>query len=297
MVSVARDWYLTVRAANVPTVWADVLLGAGLSVAGLAAIGWPLAAVLAGVSCLYLGGMAFNDAVDVTFDRGNGSTRPVASGRISARAAMTAASALMLGGLALIAVAEIGPGASTWTMDAGVVLVVLISLYQWTHRWSLLLAAVFMAACRAAVPIITALAVAGEVPAIVWIAAAAVGLWTIGITLTGRGERGGEAAVRSGDAWFVLASLGTIWMALLMPGGDLVAMAAGLLILLVAWIPAVHRRYAAGHPGLAVCWSIAGLAVLDSAMLLAGGLPLFSAAAMVCAALALGGQRLGGGGS
>ncbi len=291
-----RDWFLTLRAANTPTVWADVLLGAGLA-AGAAALNWPLAAVLGGVTCLYLGGMAFNDAVDVAFDRSNRSSRPVASGRISAAAAMTVASLLFVVGFACIAAAEFGPNASAWTMDAGIGLIGLISLYQWTHRQSVVLAACFMAMCRAAVPIIAALAVTGGVPTSVWIAAAALGVWTTGITLSGRGERGGEHAVGSGLAWFVVAALATIPIAVLQPGGDLAAMAAGLLILLVAWIPAVHRRYAAGHAGQAVCWAIAGVAVLDSAMLLSGGLPAFSALAMVCGALALGGQHLVGGGS
>ena len=294
--SSARDWYVTLRAANVPTVWADVLLGAGLA-AGSAALDWPLAAVLAGISCLYLGGMAFNDAVDIAFDQSNRSTRPVASGRISPRAAMTAASALLLAGFTFIAAAEFGPTASRWTMDAGVALVVLISLYQWTHRRSVILAACLMAACRAAIPVIAALAVSGAVPMTVWVAAAAVGIWTIGITMSGRGERGGERTAGSGVAWFVVAALATIPMTLLRPNGDLAGMAAGLLILLVAWIPAVHRRYAAGEAGRAVGWAVAGVAVLDSAMLLAGGLPVFSAAAIVCAAITLGGQRLGGGGS
>ncbi|MDP6986841.1 MAG: UbiA family prenyltransferase [Phycisphaerales bacterium] len=294
--SATRDWYVTLRAANVPTVWADVLLGAGLA-AGSAAIEWPLAVVLAGISCLYLGGMAFNDAVDVAFDRRNQSTRPVASGRVSAKAAMTAASALLLAGFACIAVAEFGPDASSWTMDAGVLLVALISLYQWTHRKSPVLAAFFMAACRTAVPVIAALAVVGHVSIVVWIAAAAVGIWTAGITMSGRGERGGERAASSGVEWFLIAAMAPIPMAVLRAGGDLGGMAAGILILLLAWIPAVHRRYAAGHQGHAVRWAIAGLAVLDSAMLLAGGLPAFSAAAMVCAAMTLVGQQLGGGGS
>ena len=280
------DWYQTLRAANLPTVWADVLLGAGLA-AGT--IGWTFAAVIIGVSCLYLGGMAFNDAVDMTFDRANRSTRPVARGRIAARTAMAVASVLLLAGFTLIAFAETGPSASIWTMDAGLALIVFISLYQWTHRGSVVLATVCMAACRALVPLITSLALAGGIPTLVWIAAAALGCWTIGITLTGRGERGGERLASGGLVWCVVATMATVPVAVLSVTGDFAGMAAGLLIVLVAWIPATHRRSSAGHTGEAVCWSIAGLAGLDSAMLLSSGQPLWSDAAMVCAALALGG--------
>ena len=286
------DWYQTLRAANLPTVWADVLLGAGLA-AGT--IGWTFAAVIIGISCLYLGGMAFNDAVDMTFDRANRSTRPVARGRIAARTAMAVASVLLLAGFTLIAFAETGPSASIWTMDAGLALIVFISLYQWTHRGSVVLATLCMAACRALVPLITSLALAGSIPTLVWIAAAALGCWTIGITLTGRGERGGERLASGGLVWCVVAAMATVPVAVLSATGDFAGMAAGLLIVLVAWIPEAHRRSAAGHTGEAVCWSIAGLAVLDSAMLLSSGQPLWSAAAMVCAALALAGQQLGGG--
>lgn len=292
MVTRLNDWYRTLRAANLPTVWADVLLGAGLA-AGT--IGWTFAAVIIGVSCLYLGGMAFNDAVDVTFDRANRSTRPVASGRISPRLAMAVASMLMLAGFALIAVAETGPAASVWTMDAGLALVVVISLYQWLHRGSVVLATLCMAACRALVPLLTSLAVSGGIPTLVWIAAAAIGCWTVGITLTGRGERGGERVVSGNIVWLSVASLATVPLTFLSVTGDFAGMTAGLFILLVALLPVIHRRYTAGQLGQAVCWSIAGLAVLDSAILLSCGLPEWSAAAMVCAALALGGQRLGGG--
>jgi hypothetical protein len=300
MVTRLNDWYRTLRAANLPTVWADVLLGAGLA-AGT--IGWNLAAVTIGVSCLYLGGMAFNDAVDVAFDRANRSTRPVASGRISSRLAMAVASMLMLAGFALIAgvwlrgggVTETGPAASVWTMHAGLALVVAISLYQWLHRGSVVLATLCMAACRALVPLLTSLAVSGGIPTLVWIAAAAIGCWTVGITLTGRGERGGERVVSGNIIWLSVASLATVPLAFLSVTGDFAGMAAGLFILLVGLLPVIYRRYTAGQLGQAVCWSIAGLAVLDSAILLSCGLPEWSAAAMVCAALALGGQRLGGG--
>jgi hypothetical protein len=288
-----RDWYLTLRAANLPTVWADVLLGAGLVQSASGTLHWPLLAVGTGVSLLYLGGMAMNDAVDAAFDRGNASTRPVAAGRVSPRLAMLVASVLLFAGFSAVAVAEAGQHASRFTMEAAAVLVVLILLYQWTHRRSIVLAAVFMALCRASIPIIVSLTLRGWVADQIWVAALAIGCWTIGITLLGRGERGGERMVPSGILWLLAAALACIPMAA--TSGDLTGVTLGLLIVWVAWVPTVYRRYAAGQQGQAVCWAIAGLAVLDSALLLSAGHAGFAAAALVCAAAALGGQQLGGG--
>lgn len=290
---VVRDWYITLRAANLPTTWSNVILGAGLSGSALE---WPVLVVVAAVSCLYLGGMALNDAIDVRFDRANESTRPVAAGRISPTIALGIGSMLMVVGFVLGALAETGPNASQWTMEATFILVILVYLYQWLHRHSALLAAMVMAGCRGTVPIVAALAVDMNGPSpVIWVAAACVAIWTGGITLIGRGERGGEPRARGGIALLVLAALGVLPVALLAPSGDLVMAAVGLLIVLVAWVPAVARQYAGHGRGAAVCWAIAGLSVLDCGLLLSVQEIPWAAAAMICGVLSLGLQRLGGG--
>ena len=286
-----RDWLTTLRAANLPTVWSNVLLGAGLvAVEGILVI--PLLGVLAGTSCIYLGGMSLNDAIDVNFDRSNASTRPVASGRIGPATAMTVGVLLLLVGWFVITlIAEL----SAMAMNLSLLLVLLVSLYQWTHRGSAIVAAGLMAGCRMLVPAIAAVMMTGDIPPIVWVAIAGVGCWTIGVTMMGRGERGGERAFQCGWIWLLVAAVAIPVVAAFAPMGDIGGAAAGLVIILVAWIPATTRRLRAGQIGQGVCWAIAGFAVLDSGMLLAAGQPAWASAAMVCAAVALGGQRLGGG--
>ena len=286
-----RDWFTTLRAANLPTVWSNVLLGAGLvAVEGVLVV--PLLGVIAGTSCIYLGGMSLNDAIDVKFDRINASTRPVASGRIGPGTAMAVGALLLLVGWFVITFTA---GLSAMAMNLSLLLVLLVSLYQWTHRGSAIVAAGLMAACRMLVPAIAAVMMTGGIPLIVWVAIAGVGCWTIGVTTMGRGERGGERAFQCGWIWLLVAAVAIPLVAALAPMGDIAGAAAGLLIILVAWIPAAARQLRAGHIGQGVCWAIAGFAVLDSAMLLAAGQPVWASAAMVFAAAALGAQRLGGG--
>lgn len=287
-----RDWFITLRAANTPTVWSNVLLGAGLSVALPT---WSLGLVAAAVTCMYLAGMALNDAVDVGFDRANDSTRPVATGRIAAGAALSVGCLLLVLGWVLGVLAEFDPAASPWTDEALVVLAVAVSMYQWVHRMSALAAAACMAVCRFCVPVIAALSVSSSGPSpVVWIAAGAVALWTGGIICLGRGERGGEPVVRGGVTLCILAALATVPVSLLATQGAVFMVGPALLIVLGAWVPAVWRQYAAGRPGTAVAWAIAGLAVLDAGLLLVAQAEVWAGAAMVCAAATLGLQRLGG---
>lgn len=286
-----HDWFTTLRAANLPTVWSNVALGAGLAGASTITPA-AMATVVGGVSCIYLAGMAMNDAMDVGFDRSNASERPVAAGHITPVNAMAVGLVLLILGWCLLALPAT---AGSMVQLASVLLIACVSLYQWIHRACAWAAAVLMAGCRALVPIITAATLVDTLPTAVWIAAAATAIWTVGITLLGRGERGGERLVPTGPAWLMAAAIGIPLVAVVSPGGDFAAAAAGLLIVCIAWIPAVARRARAGARGQAVLWGIAGIGVLDAGVLLAAGLPGWSAISMICAATALGAQRLGGG--
>ncbi len=289
--SLIRDWYATLRAANLPTVWSNMALGAGLS--GATTIGaTSLAMVFGGVTCMYLAGMAMNDAFDVHFDRANASDRPVAAGQIAASTAMAVGLTLLVAGWCLLALPA---SANALVMPASILLAACVSLYQWTHRAWAWLAAALMAMCRILVPVITAAVLVPAMPPTVWLAALSVGAWTVGVTLLGRGERGGEPRTRTGPVWLGCGAIGVPAVAAVSPQGDLAAAAAGLLIVCVAWIPSVVRRLRSGAHGQAVCWAIAGFGVLDAGMLLAAGLPGWSAFSMICAAAALGAQRVGGG--
>jgi len=298
-VSRLNDWWTTLRTANLPTVWSNVILGVGLSAPTVSAeLLAPMFALMLGISLIYLAGMALNDGMDVAFDRAAGSNRAVAAGRIPSQLACTVGAALLLFGIIVIAIGATlnSTPASTqaWILVTAL-LASAVVMYNVTHRRSHWLAAILMAVCRACVPILAALLTINSVLPSVWVAACAVGIWTIGVTLIGRGERGGEPLVCGGIWWLVvagLASLPVVWMT---TSGRWDGAAAGLLITLVAWIPPVARMIRAGDRSGAVCWAIAGLAILDCSLLLSAGHIVWASASIVLGAVTLGAQRIGRG--
>nr|WP_231704463.1 UbiA family prenyltransferase [Arthrobacter caoxuetaonis] len=179
-----------VRAPAVLTVLGDSVAGgaaAGRSLAGRRAL-MPLAS-----ACLYAGGMALNDYADRDLDAVERPERPIPSGRISARNALTAASALTAAGLGLCAAAG-GRGA----LAVGVPLAVSIWTYDLVAKNHALPGAVSMGTCRALDVLMGA--GAGHIkPALG--AAGIMGGHTAAVTLLSRGEvNGTDAATASGAA-------------------------------------------------------------------------------------------------
>lgn len=297
MVTALRNWWMTFRAANLPTAWSNVVLGAALSVDVWQAhefqlLGWTALCI----TLIYLGGMAINDGGDATFDRACGSTRPVATGAISPHAAWIIGIAMLITGW-VAQMAVVICCKDCWIDEAIAVsaLAVLVVLYQYCHRRSAFAALLLMAGCRFCVPILAATVLHDTVTPTVWWAAAAVACWTIGITATGRGERGGEQRLNTGVYWLSIASCSLIPITWTLPTSHWGAVAAGLLILLFGWIPGVQRKCAQGNRSNAVCWAIAGFSVLDSAILLSAGHEDWAALCMVLAAVTLMAQRYGRG--
>jgi 4-hydroxybenzoate polyprenyltransferase len=98
------------RPPNLPTAWADVLLGYWM-------IQWEepwgkpavLAALLVASSCLYLAGMVWNDVFDVDVDRRERPDRPIPSGDVSLSFARMLATVLTLVGIGAAVFAGIAP--------------------------------------------------------------------------------------------------------------------------------------------------------------------------------------------
>lgn len=188
--SVAGDYLELVRAPAVLTVLGDSLAGgaaAGRSLGGRRAL-MPLAS-----ACLYAGGMALNDYADRELDADERPERPIPSGRISARNALAAASALTAAGLGLCAVAG---GRSA--LAVGVPLAVSIWTYDLVAKDHAVPGAVSMGTCRALDVLMGA--GAGHIrPALG--AAGIMGGHTVAVTLLSRGEvNGTDAATAAGTA-------------------------------------------------------------------------------------------------
>lgn len=179
--SLPRAVLALARVPNVPTVWTNVLAGWLLAGGGF---GWRLPAAMAGGTLLYAAGCTLNDAFDEKWDRAHKPDRLIPSGAMSARSVWRLGFAEMAAGVLLFALAA--PGA--WWLP--LLLAAAILLYDLRHKetpWSV----VVMGACRALLTLsagAAALDSAGGPPAAVFIAAAALWIYIIALSLLARRE-------------------------------------------------------------------------------------------------------------
>lgn len=166
-----------VRAPAVLTVFGDTL--AGGSAAGHALSGRRIALPFAS-ACLYAGGMALNDYADRSIDARERPERPIPSGRISARAALTAAAGLTLAGLALSAV-----GGGRRALVVGVPLAASIWTYDLLAKNHAVSGALTMGSCRA-LDVLMGAGFGHLRPALA--SAGIMGGHTVAVTLLSRGE-------------------------------------------------------------------------------------------------------------
>lgn len=166
-----------VRAPAVLTVLGDTL--AGGSAAGHRLRGRRAALPLAS-ACLYAGGMALNDYADRAIDARERPERPIPSGRISARQALTAAAALTVAGLGLSAA-----GGGRKGLVIGVPLAAAIWTYDLAAKKHAASGALTMGICRGLDVLMGA--GAGRLrPALA--SAGVIGAHTAAVTLLSRGE-------------------------------------------------------------------------------------------------------------
>jgi hypothetical protein len=254
--STAGAWLQLARISNTPTVVSNTVAGAVL--ASTAAEASTVAVVAAAMALFYTAGMILNDVLDYEVDRVQRPERPLPSGVVSRRAAITAVAALFAVGEALLLVEGWEPAL------AGLGLVALIVLYDAWHKGNAL-SPVLMGGCRALVYVVAALAVTASVALEVWTAAAVLLIYIVGLTQVAKAEGGGLLA-----AWplaAVLAAIGywvgwvdSVWMVLL-----LVAFAAW--VWRALWLVRSARRIGAGVVSL-----IAGVSLFDAlAVASAGG--------------------------
>ena len=106
------------RPPNLPTAWADVLLGYWM-IQWEEPWGnpWTLAALLVASSGLYLAGMVWNDVFDVEVDRRERPDRPIPSGDVSLSFARMLAAILTLVGIGAAAFAGLAPSSSCTRAD------------------------------------------------------------------------------------------------------------------------------------------------------------------------------------
>jgi 4-hydroxybenzoate polyprenyltransferase len=247
------------RVSNLPTVWTNVL--AGTVLAGGEWRSWALADVMLATSLLYIAGMYLNDYYDRVIDARERPERPIPGGEIPATTVALIGYGLLLAGIALLV--PLGRGAAL----AGLLLAAAIVGYDLFHK-SNPVAPVVMGACRALVYCAAAAAVAGFVPAFVALAALSLLAYVAGLTYAAKQE----SLDRIGNLWPLLVLAAPLVLALpaLSQGVGALVYAA----LLASTVYAVHllaRRPMPGSVPAAVGRLIAGISLVDAALLAASG--------------------------
>jgi heme O synthase-like polyprenyltransferase len=251
----SADWLQLARISNTPTVVSNSVAGAVVVSAAPGA--GDVALVAVAMALFYTAGMILNDVLDVGIDRRERPERPLPSGRVSIRAALTVAIALLVAGEIALAIVGWKPAV------AGLGLVALIVLYDAWHKGNAL-SPVLMAACRAMVYVIAALAVAGSVSGELWGAAALLLVYVVGLTQVAKAEGSGIAA-----RWPIVAVLlPAAYWAKELPDAAVILLIAAFLIWAgyALWLVLEKRQIGPGVVRL-----IAGIAIYDALVVAGSG--------------------------
>ena len=251
------------RVSNLPTVWTNVFTG--MALAGGVAVDPRLVILLLSLSLFYVGGMFLNDAFDSGFDARARPERPIPSGLVSAGQVYAVGFGMLAAGLVLLA--WIGYGFEPFTqwrpLLAGAGLAAAIVFYNWHHKENPL-GPLVMGACRFLVYLCAGFAVASVLPGDVYVAAAVLLCYLIGLTYAAKKEHLGTL-----DNFWPLAFLAVpvvygIYLALARPAAFLP------LLVFAGWTLfalKLLRRRAKGDVPRAVVSLIAGIALLDATIL------------------------------
>jgi 4-hydroxybenzoate polyprenyltransferase len=123
--SLVRTLLLIGRAANLPGVWSNCLVGWWLGGGGRLR---GLIFLLLGASALYSGAAALNDVYDLPFDRDHRRTRPIVTGAIDEELAWRFGCLGMMFGVVLLA------GAGWFALALGLVIALASIVYNGVHR-------------------------------------------------------------------------------------------------------------------------------------------------------------------
>jgi len=256
------------RVSNLPTVATNVLTGNVL--AGGAIWGWRTALVLLAVTSFYLGGMYLNDYCDRAIDARERAQRPIPAGDISAGMVGSAGLGMLAFGVLLLA----ATGFAAAVVGAGLALAILG--YDAFHKENPA-APIVMGLCRALVYGAAATAVSGGIPREVAMPGVALLAYVAGLTYAARQE----SFNRVDNLWPLALLAVPVLIAWPSRAGAITLLIYFALIVCMAG--AVYLLAARPMPGAvprAVGLLIAGISLLDAALLAAANGPM---AALVAA--------------
>jgi hypothetical protein len=204
-----RPYLQLIRLPAVPTALADIFLAA-LATRALPGQWFSFLLLCLTSTCLYCGGMIFNDFFDVEQDRRERPHRPIPSGRVSRRTAGLLGT-LLLGagvGFAFLTWLSAGEHSTAWTIVLAVLLVGAILLYDGPLKRTPVGPAA-MGLCRF-LNVLLGLTLAGHVESWGVYLALVVGLYVAGVTWFARTE------ARTSSQTALLGAAGVMLVALLL---------------------------------------------------------------------------------
>lgn len=262
------------RVSNLPTVWTNTLAGAVL--AGATGFGAEFAVMLLAFSLFYTGGMFLNDAFDAGIDARERPERPIPSGEVGLREVSLCGAAMMALGVLLLAWVGLamGPRTGLWPALGGVALAGTITFYNWHHKGNPL-SPVVMGLCRVLVYVGAGLCYSMQPGAPLWIGAALLLCYLIGLTYVAKQENLSEVK----NLWpllFLAVPLlyGAGFIAMAVQHAQIGLMVAPFWLALCAWVLVALwylRRRQRGDIPRAVVSLIAGIALLDALLIAANG--------------------------
>lgn len=255
------------RVSNLPTVWTNALAGAVLSghtgllvIVGLAII----------LSLFYVGGMWLNDAFDAEIDGRERANRPIPNGEISTKAVFAGGFAFLTAGVVLAFAFGVAAGL------AGICLAVVIVLYDWLHK-NTVLSPVIMGGARFFCYVVAGLAIGALTGSLVF---GAIGLlmYTAGLTYAAKQE----AFDRIDRMWPLGILAIPLLYALVQASDNTLALIiwAGLVVVVSAALRLLIRRNKGDVPK-AVVTLIAGISLYDAALIAGSGQVLYALIAVV----------------
>jgi len=256
------------RVSNLPTVWTNTLAGALL--AGAAGFGGELALLLAAFTLFYTGGMFLNDAFDAAIDARERPERPIPSGAVARGEVFGWGFGQMAAGVALLALVGTTPAL------AGLALAATITFYNWNHKANPF-SPVVMGLCRVLIYVGAGFAYAAVLPAGLWIGAALLLCYLIGLTYVAKQENLARVQNLWPLAFLAVPVVWGAWRALEMPlaGAFWIAFTGWML-----WALWYLRRRRKGDIPRAVVSLIAGISLLDALLIAGTGQAGFAALAL-----------------